>query len=278
MELSDELAAKLRALADTYENAGFMDGDPSMTLTRYKNQPDIEAAAFISAMLAFGRRDQFLKKTAFILSLADAAGGIAHWLQSGAYQADFVPAVSASPDGASERTEDAPPSPQYERKFYRFYSYRDMLDLFDALAGILRECPTMSDYFELRYRQALRDSACDSLPLAPLVSRAFASCAAVPHGKESANKRVNMFLRWMVRRNSPVDLGLWTWYHPADLIMPLDTHVLRIAAQFGLIPKNARGNLKTALALTALLKTVWPDDPCRGDFALFGLGVDADAR
>lgn len=273
VELSEELTARLRALADRYETAGFMDGDPSMALTRYKNQPDIEAAAFISAMLAFGRREQFLKKTAFIFSLADAAGGMAHWLKSGAYRTDFVPApLTDAPETA------ASPALLYERKFYRFYSYRDMRDLFDALAEILQQSPTMSEYFERQYRQALRDAACDSLPLAPLISRAFASCAVVPHGKDSANKRVNMFLRWMVRRNSPVDLGLWTWYRPADLIMPLDTHVLRIAAQFGLIPECRSGNFKTALTLTAALKAVWPDDPCRGDFALFGLGVDAAAH
>ena len=83
-----------------------------------------------------------------------------------------------------------------------------------------------------------------------------------------------MFLRWMVRRGSPVDLGLWTWADPADLLIPLDVHVMQEAAGLGLIPQNAAASRKTAERLTAALSEAFPGDPCRGDFALFGLGVD----
>ena len=83
-----------------------------------------------------------------------------------------------------------------------------------------------------------------------------------------------MFLRWMVRTSSPVDLGLWTWYSPSDLLIPLDTHVLQESVKLGLIPEGSAGTSKTARKLTDMLKQVWPDDPARGDFALFGLGFD----
>ena len=83
-----------------------------------------------------------------------------------------------------------------------------------------------------------------------------------------------MYLRWMVRRNSPVDLGLWNWYSPADLILPLDTHVIQESIRLGLIPEKSSATLKTARAVTNSLKEIWQDDPCKGDFALFGLGVD----
>ena len=85
-----------------------------------------------------------------------------------------------------------------------------------------------------------------------------------------------MFLRWMVRTNSPVDAGLWTWFSPADLLIPLDTHVLRQAKNFGLISERSAATEKTARELTDVLKQIWPDDPCRGDFALFGPGVSRE--
>ena len=84
-----------------------------------------------------------------------------------------------------------------------------------------------------------------------------------------------MFLRWMVRTDSPVDLGLWTWYSPALLLIPLDVHVMQEAIKLGLLPGNAKATRKTAAALTSVLNEVFPGDPARGDFALFGLGVDA---
>ena len=83
-----------------------------------------------------------------------------------------------------------------------------------------------------------------------------------------------MFLRWMVRRDSQVDLGLWKWANPAELIIPLDVHVMQEAARMGLISEKATASRKTAELLTSALNEVFPGDPCRGDFALFGLGVD----
>ena len=110
--------------------------------------------------------------------------------------------------------------------------------------------------------------------LADLLSAAFPKSVIVPKGRTSANKRIHMFLRWMVRRNSPVDLGFWTWADPASLLIPLDTHVMQEAVKLGLIPPTSAASRKTAERLTAALAEAFPGDPCRGDFALFGLGVD----
>ena len=78
----------------------------------------------------------------------------------------------------------------------------------------------------------------------------------------------------MVRTDSPVDLGLWTWYNPENLVIPLDVHVLQESIRLGLLAENSRPNRKTAMELTEKMKEIWPNDPCRADFALFGLGVD----
>ncbi len=79
----------------------------------------------------------------------------------------------------------------------------------------------------------------------------------------------------MVRQNSPVDLGIWNWYPQNKLVIPMDTHVIQEDEKLGLIEKNAPANIKTARALTAKLNEIFPGDPTRGDYALFGIGVDS---
>ena len=107
-----------------------------------------------------------------------------------------------------------------------------------------------------------------------------AECSIVSHGKTSSSKRLQMFLRWMVRNSSPVDLGLWTdWYSKDKLLMPLDTHVMQEAVKLNLIALTPAGKipsptLKLAVSLTKEMEKVFPGDPVRADYALFGLGVD----
>ena len=81
-----------------------------------------------------------------------------------------------------------------------------------------------------------------------------------------------MLLRWMARKNSPVDLGLWD-IDPAKLIIPVDTHVHRIALELGLT-KRKQADMKTALEITEAMREIWLDDPAKGDFALFGYGIN----
>jgi len=100
----------------------------------------------------------------------------------------------------------------------------------------------------------------------------------IPKNTQSACKRVCMFLRWMVRDNSPVDLGLWSnQIDKSTLIMPMDTHVLQEAEKLGLI-KSRSGSMSTAIKLTNKIKEIFPSDPLKADFALFGLGVSLSPR
>ena len=276
--ISKELKEKLRSLADRYEVASFVDEDPSQFLRWYRPEngrgtvADVEAASFIAAMLAFGNRKQFIPKIRAVLETSDRSlGSISEWLKTGAYKKDF---------------------PHGEKKFYRFYSYDDMQAFFGELADILKKAGSLGEFFEAKYKEG---KAFPSLQPAPrsfttpsprgtppktpaalheIIASAFPKSAIVPKGSTSANKRIQMFLRWMVRRNSPVDLGLWKWADPAKLLIPLDVHVMQEAAKLGLIPEGATASRKTAELLTSALAEVFPGDPCRGDFALFGLGVD----
>ena len=246
--MEQPLKQKLILLADKYEVASFADGDPSQFLHWYKKTADIELAAFIAAMLAFGNRKQFIPKIEFILKTADnSCGSISQWLRKGAYKNDF---------------------PKGLQKFYRFYSYDDLQTFFDELNQITDSAGTIGEFFKTRWQT---DS---SQELAAVIGQAFPKSRLVPKGKNSANKRVHMFLRWMVRTDSPVDLGLWKWYSPARLIIPLDVHVLKEAQKLGLISSKAAASRKTACELTKLMEQVFPEDPARADYALFGLGVD----
>ena len=120
---------------------------------------------------------------------------------------------------------------------------------------------------------AFPEKAGGGVYLDTIIAECFPKSRIVSKGKNSPNKRTNMFLRWMVRKNSPVDLGFWDWYNPRDLLIPLDVHVMTESVKLGLISENAKPDRKTAVALTEKLKEIWPTDPCKGDYALFGLGV-----
>ncbi len=89
--------------------------------------------------------------------------------------------------------------------------------------------------------------------------------------RHSACKRINMFLRWMVRKDK-VDFGIWKKIKPSQLVCPIDLHVSRVAKRFGLITRP-QADWPSAIELTENLKRMDSDDPVRYDFALFGLGV-----
>ena len=89
---------------------------------------------------------------------------------------------------------------------------------------------------------------------------------------KSPQKKLNMFLRWMIRKGPEVDFGIWERFDCRDLIVPLDTHVCRVAYTLGLT-ETETFSLKNARRITEALAEAFPDDPCLGDFALFGSGV-----
>ena len=93
---------------------------------------------------------------------------------------------------------------------------------------------------------------------------------------KAPNKKINMMRRWMVRDDGKVDLGLWTDTDKKDLIIPLDVHVYQQAVACGLTHRKQK-DLATAVQITDAFKEIFPDDPCLGDFALFGSGIDKEA-
>lgn len=89
---------------------------------------------------------------------------------------------------------------------------------------------------------------------------------------KAPNKKINMLRRWMVRQDGKVDLGVWKNSDPASLVIPLDVHVYDEAAAIGLTARKQK-DMATAVEITEAFREIWRDDPCKGDFALFGYGV-----
>lgn len=242
------LAAKLRRLAAEYETPSFMADDPIGCVGgSCATRPEaIETAAFVAASLSYGSRTQFLPK---IRWLGDRARGDIHaWVLSGRWRTDF-------------RAGDP-------HSFYRVFSCGVMHAFFSELQGILRRHGSLG--------ACLQAAGVHDGPTAVrALVEAFGGRAApvVPKDATSACKRLCMFVRWMARDGSPVDFGLWSaWIDKSTLLIPLDVHVLRQACRLGLLDSRT-ATMRTAERLTSRLSEVFTGDPCKGDFALYGLGA-----
>ncbi len=250
--MTEELKRTLFSLAKKYETPSFLRGDPSCFLRQFKEKKDQEIVAFIASSLAFGKREQILSHVQTILE--NAAPSPTRWILEGNAEAFF---------------------PKNDRSFYRIFSNNSMRIFFSALKKILLEEESLGEFFRKKRisdtkNEFLFQTIADCFPL---------NCTLIPHGKNTAAKRLNLLLRWLVRKNSCVDLGLWTWASSKELLIPLDTHVQKQATILGLLEANKNGkpkaaSLKSAVELTKKLSEVFPDDPVRGDFALFGLGAN----
>lgn len=204
-----------------------------------------EIIAFIASCFSYGSRKQFMPR---IQTLLDHSGGEVHeWVKSRKYQ-QLIPAD--------------------DNCFYRLYTNNMVLDLLNRLASCL-------DAYGSLKRLLVADGA-KTASDALAVLTGFFGGKIVPKNTSSSCKRLCMFLRWMVRTDSPVDLGLWAdIIDRRTLIMPLDTHVMQQANRLGLISTKTT-SMSTALKLTRAVAEVFPDDPLKADFALFGYGVDHD--
>ena len=270
--LTNEITDSLIHLAKKYETFAFLEKDPSQFMHRYRTSRDQEAVAFLASSMSFGQRKQILSHVETVLK--SAGNSPSDWIIEKGYKKLFT---------------------NGDNSFYRMYTHNDFLIFFDTLRSFLLKSDTIGNHFKNLYlsntgtvtdtKHNTDSNSTDTSPtyLSPLICTSFPeNCHLIPHTKGTAAKRVNMFLRWMVRDKSPVDLGLWKdWYHKKDLLIPLDTHVMQEAAKLGLFETTKNGNIpsasmKTAVQLTGLMDQVFPGDPCKADFALFGLGVDKE--
>jgi len=239
---------------EEFNSASFIDGDPVGVPHRFSKKQDIEIMALWTAVLSWGNRK----------SIITSASRLADWMDNAPH--DFV--LSHSERDLQKflhfvhRTFNATDA-LYFIEFFKHY-YRQHESLEDAfLTGVSKKSANLeaglTGFHELFF----------SLEDAPHRTRKHIATPA----RKSSTKRLNMFLRWMVRHDDKgVDFGLWKKIKPAQLLIPLDIHVDRVARQLGLL-KRKQTDWLAVLELTENLKQFDPKDPVKYDFALFGMGV-----
>ena len=237
--MDNKIKQRLIDWAGRYESPAFIIDDP-VQFPRKHFGKRAEISGFITSWLAFGNRKAILK--------------VANWLDKDFCDDPYCWVMTK----------------QYNlyyndyRKFYRFLSYDDLHKIGDRLRRLYRDFERMEVMIIAQPNKTPVEALCDY----------FKGINGIPdYSKGSACKRLCMFLRWMVRADSPVDMGLWHKLKADDLIIPLDTHVHRMALELGLTSRK-RADMQTALEITGAMKEVFPSDPAKGDFALFGYGIE----
>ncbi len=238
-----------------YNRPEFIVPDPISIPHRYATKQDIEIAGLFAAVLAWGQRKTIINKCLELMQLMDDAP---HDFIRNHEETDLKRFLHFK-----HRTFNATDTLYFIAFLRQFYAQHDSLE--DAFARFLTPAEETIEKALIGFRELFF-----SLEFAPARTRKHISTPAV----KSACKRLNMFLRWMVRKdNCGVDFGLWTRIRPSQLVCPCDVHVARVARHFKLIQRPPL-DWQTAVELTKNLRRFDANDPVKYDFALFGLGVE----
>ncbi len=238
-----------------YNQPDFIANDPISIPHRFSKKQDIEISGFFAAILAWGQRKTIINKCLELFRLMDDAP---HDFLLNYHESDL---------------------PRFERFKHRTFNEVDTLYFIHFLSWFYRSHESLEDAF-LKGQNGRADAMeailtqfhqfFFSLPDFPNRTRKHIATPA----RKAACKRINMYLRWMVRSDqSGVDFGLWKKISPAQLICPCDLHVDRVGRKLGLITRKQTDWL-TAVQLTQRLRELDPADPVKYDFALFGLGIE----
>jgi len=236
---------KLDSLVKKFETPEFIKDDPVQFPHRYTLKKDIEVSGFVSAAFAYGNRKKIIENLNCIHKTMNSA------------PYEFV--INFDIDRDVEL---------FRGFCYRFNKEEDILFLFNSLKNVLKQYNTLEDAFLAGY---LDTDPNIKNALINFVKR-FGESRLIPNPqKGSACKRLNLFLKWMVREG-PVDLGVWKNLPKSKLVIPLDVHVLRVSGKWGLTGRKS-SDWTTAEEITGNLKQFDTDDPVKYDFAIFGSGV-----
>ena len=248
------LRNRLLTLANKYETHSFLNGDPSWFMHQVIGKRNQETIAFIASCLSYGSRQVFLPRIQYLLDCSRSEPY--EWIRTGRFTLDI---------------------PNDDQCFYRLYTNAMMHDLFHALQTMYEEYGDMENYIRCFAKLNKEKSQTDAIIAIEAICDYFLKHEAigiVPKSTKSSCKRVCMFLRWMVRNDSPIDLGIWSdLIDQRSLIIPLDTHVIQQSLQLGLITSKT-ASMSVARKLTDKLLEIFPNDPLKADFALFGYGVN----
>jgi uncharacterized protein (TIGR02757 family) len=237
--LLDEYSAKINV-------PEFIDSDPVKFVHRYELLQDIEVVGVLSAITAWGRRDMILRDINRILDVM------------GESPYDFV--MSADLDMISGN-----------QSLHRTFNLSDLGYVCRGLRKAYSVHSSAEEYFAGKNMfDGIKSFRAEIISANARDRQRSAKHLSNPDAN-SACKRLHLFLRWMVRNDGIVDLGVWKNISPSELFIPLDVHVGRVARSLGLIIRR-QNDRKTVEELTSVLKKFNPDDPTVYDFGLFGIG------
>lgn len=252
--MKESLQSFLESAYERHHRLAFIEADPLSVPHRYHRPGDIEIAGLFSALIAWGNRRSIVRSALGLMDRMDHAPH-AFVLEATESELDRL-------NGFVHRT------------FFDVdaralvYALRVVMRPSGSLEGAFQPKPGETDLYPaiVRFRQAL--------------VRAYSLGRTQKHlsnpDRGSAAKRIALFLRWMVRRDSAgIDFGLWKSIDPALLVLPLDVHTARTARQLGLLQRKANDR-KAVEELMTVLRTFDAVDPVRYDFALFGLSLEAN--
>jgi uncharacterized protein (TIGR02757 family) len=261
MKLSHDMSfAELKELLDFEANrinsTDFISADPVQFPRKFEKLQDIEIAALLSATLAWGNRTMICRDCSRMFELMD-------W-QPHSYVIEQ--GYEDLPDMNIHRTFFAKNLRHYLRGLHSIYTRYSSLEDFAVACGAPgAELPSWHLVEALNNElAAANDGEADSrcLPL---------------NLDNTALKRVNMALRWLVRDDGIVDMGVWKALNPSQLFIPLDVHVGNVSRELGLLHRKANDR-RSVLELTETLRQFNPEDPILYDYALFGIGVSRKNR
>lgn len=248
---SGQIKAVLDELYRRYNHAEFIPPDPLQWVYRYTHKGDREIVAFCAAALAYGRVEQINNSLEKLFAVM------------GKSPADFVYDFSMRQRAA------------FSAFKHRFNTGDDICDLLSLLRNIMRQDGSIEQFFLRGYQPSDADiipaltAFCDSL-MCGQTGRGLGYLLSNP-AAGSACKRLNLFLRWMVRSDQ-VDAGLWQGVDKAKLIVPVDVHIGRLTKILG-FHNRATLTLAAAREITAGFAAISPDDPVKYDFALSRIGI-----
>lgn len=230
----------------------FIGNDPVQFPRRFSRRQDIETVAFLSAIIAWGRRTMICRDAERMLTLMDHEP-YAYVMEQG-YE-DLDPRMNL------HRTFFAEHFQWFLRGLRRIFSDYGSLDSFSAAVGAGKcEAPAWKLVQEMERVMRDENQGLDCPQCLPVNLR------------NTALKRVNMALRWLVRDDGIVDMGIWESIPKSKLYIPLDVHAGNTARSLGLLDRKANDR-KSVELLTSELAAIRPEDPVFYDYALFGIGV-----
>lgn len=249
---SNSLYDLLEAKYFQYHRIDFVENDPISIPHLFSKKEDIEIAAFLASIIAWGQRITVIRNAKKILSIMDNS------------PYDFI--VNHQPSDLERAVGFV----------HRTFNADDLTTFFSALQNLYQQHNGLEGAFSIKQMEmGERISNFKRLFFSIEHLKRSQKHLADPM-KGSTAKRINMFLRWMVRKSKTgVDFGIWKQLDPKDLMIPLDVHTGNVGRELGLLTRK-QNDWKAVVELTESLKKFDSSDPTKYDFALFGMGVNGD--